>query len=160
VLTSEIVSATDGVSEVDATEVAIGAGAVAKIRNPVQVGLFDLLTVGIYGVIWYAKIHGEFAVFGRLRGTTELGENPKNSWLALFPGLIVIVPAVITLIHAAKRLRAAQTMVGIPDAEHVAIGSTFALLLFLPPVGSWYFQKRLNEVWQQAAMNAESAGGR
>jgi hypothetical protein len=131
----------------DVAEVSIGAGASVKIRNPVHVLLSDLVTLGVYGVVWYVKVNRELAMLGRIRHTTELGENPRNSLLAVVPGFVIIVPAVVSILNTAKRLRAAQGLVGIPEADHVNIPLAFALMFFLPPVGSWYFQKRLNNVW-------------
>lgn len=131
----------------DAGEVLIGGAAPVKIRNPVHVGLLDLVTLGAYGVVWYFKVNCEFAMLGRIRHTTELGENPRHSLMALVPGVVIIVPTIVSILNTAKRLRTAQELAGIRDADHVSIPSAFLLLLFLPPVGSWYIQKRLNNVW-------------
>lgn len=131
----------------DVGEVSIGAAASVKIRNPVHVLLLDLVTLGVYGVIWYSKVNRELAMLGRIRHTSELGENPRNSLLAVVPGFVIVVPAVVSILNTAKRLRAAQGLVAIPEADYVNIPLAFALMFFLPPVGSWYFQKRLNNVW-------------
>jgi uncharacterized protein DUF4234 len=138
------------------TEVPLGVG-LAKIRNPIHVLLLDLVTLGIYGVVWYFKINSELARLGRIRHTTELGENPRNSLLALFPGMLIIVPAVVSMLNTIKRLRVAQTLTNIPEAEHVDSLPAFVLLFFVPPIGSWYFQKRLNNVWRAQATGNSSA---
>ncbi len=131
----------------EAVRVPLGAGGFAKIRNPLLVFFLDLITVGIYGVIWFYYVNRELALLGRTRNTTELGENPTKSLLALFPGLIIIVPAVITLRNTVRRLQTAQAMLDVPDEEHASVPLGTVLLFFLPPVGSYYFQKRLNGVW-------------
>ncbi len=130
--------------------VPLGRAGSAKIRNPVHVLAFDVVTLGVYGIVWYYKVNRELALLGRVRHTTALGENPKNSLLALFPGLLIVVPTVVSMLNMVKRLRAAQGMAGIPEADQVSAPPAFLLLFFLAPVGTWYFQKRLNNVWRAA----------
>ena len=145
--TSENTAAISG--RADATRVAIGtAGVAARLRDPVRVLVLDLLTLGIYGGVWYYRVNREMATLGRARGTTELGRNPTNSLLALFPGFLLIVPTIVSLINTVKRVRAGQRLSGIPEAQHVSIPLGFVLLLLIPPVGSWYCQKALNQVWR------------
>ncbi len=127
--------------------VPIGAGGSAKLRKPVLVGVFDLITLGVYGVIWYYNVNKELALLGRANGTTELGENPTKSLLALFPGIILIVPAAISIYNTVKRLRAARKLMGLAD-EELNVPLATVLMFILPPLGSPYFQSRLNEVWR------------
>lgn len=132
---------------VEVTEVPLGARGSAKLRKPFRTGLFDLLTLGVYGVVWYYKVNRELALLGRSHNTTELGENPTNSLLALFPGFLILVPAAISIFNTVKRLRAARDLMGISDAEGLNVPLAVVLLFVLPPIGSPYFQKRLNGVW-------------
>src|ERR671915_121453 len=121
-----------------ATELTIrGSDAQVKLRDPLISGLLDLVTIGIYGIWWYYQVHREMADLGRTRGTSELGENPTNSLLALMPGAFILVPAVITLWNAGKRGQAAQRLAGQaePQLNNVV---AFALLLLFAPVGIWY----------------------
>lgn len=138
----------------------LGRAGSAKIRNPMHVLVFDLVTLGVYGVVWYYKVNRELALLGRVRHTTALGENPKNSLLALVPGLLIIVPTVVSMLNMVQRLRAAQGMTGLPEADQVSAPPAFLLLFFLAPIGAWYFQKRLNNVWLAAPAGpvADSAG--
>lgn len=142
------------------TEVPLGRAGSAKIRNPVHVLVFDVVTLGVYGIVWYYKVNRELALLGRVRHTTALGENPKNSLLALFPGLLIIVPTVVSMLNMVKRLQVAQGMAGIPAADEVSAPPAFLLLFFLAPIGTWYFQKRLNNIWlaAPAGPTADSAG--
>jgi hypothetical protein len=124
-------------------------GAKIKLRNPVTVLLLDLVTLGIYGLFWWYYANREMADLGRAKGTTELGENPTNSVLALFPGGLIIVPAIITMINTGKRVKAAQRLAGRQEEANEWIG--LLLILVFAPVGLWYFQEQLNKVWEVEA---------
>jgi hypothetical protein len=124
-------------------------GANIKLRNPVTVLLLDLVTLGIYGLFWWYYANREMADLGRAKGTTELGENPTNSVLALFPGGLIIVPAIITMINTGKRVKAAQRLAGRQEEANEWIG--LLLILVFAPVGLWYFQEQLNKVWEVEA---------
>ena len=43
---------------------------------------------------------------------TELGDNPTKSTLALFPGGLIVVPAIWTIVTTFKRIQAAQRLNG------------------------------------------------
>lgn len=135
-----------------APEVPLKNGAATiKLRNPVTVLLLDLVTIGIYGLFWWFYVNRELAELGRAKGTTELGENPMNSALAIFPGALVIVPAIITMINTGKRVKAAQRLSGQQEEVNEWIG--LLLLIVFAPVGLWYLQEQLNKVW---AVEAEA----
>ena len=70
----------------DDNHVQLAPGAVAKIRSPIAVVIFSIITLGIYQVFWWYYVNREMADYGRARGTSELGDNPAKSTLALFPG--------------------------------------------------------------------------
>jgi hypothetical protein len=126
-------------------------GARIKLRNPVTVLLLDLVTIGIYGLFWWYYVNREMADLGKAKGTNELGENPMNSALAIFPGALIIVPAIITMIRTGKRVKAAQRLSGQQEEANEWIG--LLLLLVFAPVGLWYLQEQLNKVW---AVEAEA----
>jgi hypothetical protein len=120
-----------------------------KLRNPVTVLLLDLVTIGIYGLFWWYYVNREMAELGRAKGTTDLGTNPMNSVLAIFPGALIIVPAIITMINTGKRVKAAQRLAGRQEEANEWIG--LLLLLVFAPVGLWYLQEQLNKVWEVEA---------
>jgi hypothetical protein len=120
-----------------------------KIRNPVTTLLLDLVTLGIYGLFWWYYVNREMADLGRARGTSELGENPTNSVLALFPGGFIIVPAIITIINTGKRIKAGQGIAGRQQEMNEWIG--LVLMLVFAPVALWYYQEQLNKVWESEA---------
>ena len=123
-----------------------------KVRDPVITAL--LFFVPFYGLFWYYYINKELADLGRAKGTAELGDNPTTSVLALFPGGIIIVPAIISIWNAAGRVAAAQRITGVPG-EHINQAIALLLMVIFSPVGGWWFQNELNRVW---AIESDGAG--
>jgi hypothetical protein len=133
-----------------------GAGTSAKIRHPVAVAVLAVVTIGIYLVFWWYFINREMADLGRARGTSELGDNPTTSTLALFPGALVIVPALWTTVTTFKRVQAAQRLTG-----QAPINGWLGLVLYvvISPALYGYMQSGLNGVWRAQA-GAEAAAPR
>ena len=116
-----------------------------KLREPALSGVFDALTLGIYGVFWFYFINVELAALGRARDTSELGDDPTKSLLAMFPGMLVLVPAIVAFHNTRGRIRAAQRLAGVDPAGLNVAASIVLFLLF--PIGIYVEQKQLNRVW-------------
>ena len=131
-----------------------GAGATAKVRSPVAVAIFSVITLGIYLVCWWYFINREMADLGRARGTNELGDSPTKSTLALFPGALLIVPAIWTTVTTFKRVQAAQRLTG-----QSAINGWLGLVLYvvISPALYAYMQSGLNGVWKAQASAPDAA---
>jgi hypothetical protein len=134
-----------------------GAGSTAKIRNVVGVPVLVIVTLGIYAIVWWYKINREMADMGRARGVTELGDNPTLSTLALFPGALVIVPALWTTVTTFQRVQEAQRLTG-----QGRINGWLGVVMYLvfSPLLYAYMQSGLNSVWKsqgEAAPQGESA---
>ena len=129
-----------------------GAGTTAKTRNPIAVAVLAVITLAIYLVFWWYFINRELADLGRAKGTTELGDSPAKSTLALFPGALLIVPALWTTVTTFKRVQAAQRLTG-----QTPINGWLGLVLYIviAPALYAYMQSGLNGVWKSQA--AESA---
>ena len=82
-----------------------------KVRNPWAVALLPIITLGIYHLVWWYKINKEMKAFGESRGY-DLGRNPMNSLLALFPGGIIVIPALITYWNGTKRVQGTSALAG------------------------------------------------
>jgi Domain of unknown function (DUF4234) len=125
-----------------------GTESTAKIRSVVWVIVLELVTLGIYGFFWWYFIHRELRDYGRAKGTTELGTSPGRSLLAITLGLLIIVPAIISIFRGFKRVQAAQRLNGIEP-----INGWIGLILFLVfyPALMGYMQSGLNSVWQAQA---------
>lgn len=118
-----------------------------KVRSPWAVALLPFVTLGIYHLVWWYRINKELKAFGEAKGY-DLGQNPVNSLLALFPGGIIIVPALVTYWRGSKRVMGAAKIAG---REPVNGWIAIALYLLLSPAFSAYLQVALNHVWGQEA---------
>ena len=125
-----------------------GAGTTAKTRNPIAVAVLAVVTLGIYLVCWWYFINRELADLGRAKGTTELGDSPAKSTLALFPGALLIVPAIWTTVTTFQRVQAAQRLNG-----QTQINGWLGVVLYIviSPVLYAYMQSGLNSVWKAQA---------
>ena len=118
-----------------------------KIRNPWAVALLPIVTLGIYHLVWWYKIHKELKAYGEAKGY-DLGQNPTNSLLALFPGGLIVIPALVTYWRGTKRVQGASKVAG---REPVSGWIALILYLLLSP-GFWaYLQVSHNNVWEQEA---------
>jgi hypothetical protein len=118
-----------------------------KIRSPWAVALLPIITLGVYHVVWWYRINRELQEYGRARGY-DLGQNPTNSALAVFPGFLIIVPALITYWRGTERVQGAARVGG-----REPISGWIALILFLLiSIGySAYIQVSLNDLWRAEA---------
>jgi hypothetical protein len=122
-----------------------GAGATAKVRSPLAVAVLSIVTIGIYLLFWWYFVNREMADLGRARGTDELGDNPTLSTLALFPGALVVVPAIWTTVTTFRRVQAAQRLTG-----QTPVNGWLGLVLYLviSPALYAYMQSGLNSAWK------------
>lgn len=133
--------------------VELAPGAIAKIRNPIVVAILSVITLGIYLVFWWYYVNRELAEYGRARNTNELGDSPAKSTLALFPGGLIVVPAIWTTVTTFQRVQTAQRMNG-----QTPINGWLGLVLYLVifPAFYGYMQSGLNSAWK-AVPQAEPA---
>ncbi len=128
-----------------AEEIAIrGSNYPAKQRNPLAPLGLAIITFGIYGIFWYYFINKELAELGKARGTTELGESPGTSVLAVTLGALIIVPAILSYWNTWKRHQAARQMFGVTEGIDPVPG--FLLMLFIWPAGAYFLQDGQNAV--------------
>ena len=128
-----------------------GSGELAKIRHPLGILGLMLITLGIYFFVWWYKVNSELAELGRARGTTETGDNPTTSLLAMIPGFLIIVPPYVSFYKGSNRLRAAERLTGRPAG--IEAGLMLVLYFFIAPVPIYIFQSDLNKV-----LEAQRAG--
>ena len=116
-------------------------------RNPLGVLGLGFITLGIYFVYWFYKANQEIQ-----RYTGDQTISPTRSLLAVFPGGIVIVPALIAFYNTANHVARMEQQRGVPSqispAITVEIGLVFSIAVGI------YVQEHLNRIWDSA-----SAGG-
>jgi hypothetical protein len=129
-------------------ELHLADGTLVKLRNPIVVAVLTLVTLGIYNVAWWYLVNRELADHGRARGRRDLGDDPALSTLALFPGAMVVVPAVWTTVTTFQRVQAAQRL-----HRQLPINGWLGLVLGLvfSPALIAYMQSGLNSAWSAAA---------
>ena len=127
------------------------SGYTAKVRHPVAVPILCLITLGIYYVWWWWQVNREVADLGQDRGVSGLGDNPMLSVLAVFPGLLVIVPPFVSLYNGVHRFqRAQEVMLGESTMNGwIVLGLLVATLVtgIAALIVPGYIQAELNKVW-------------
>lgn len=124
-----------------------GTQSEVKHRSPWAPALLPIITLGIYGLVWWYKINKELKEYGEAKGH-DLGQNPTNSVLAVFPGGIILIPALVTFWRGTKRVMGAARLAG---KEPVNGWIALILYLLIPPAFFAYLQVSLNHVWEQEA---------
>jgi hypothetical protein len=124
-----------------------GSADSVKIRSPWAVALLPIVTLGIYHLVWWYRINRELRDYGRAKGY-DLGQNPTNSLLALFPGAFIIVPPLVSYWRGTQRVQGAARLAGKDP-----VNGWLALLLYLVlAIGFWaYLQSSLNAIWRAEA---------
>jgi hypothetical protein len=82
-----------------------------RLRSPWAAALLPIVTLGVYHLVWWYRVNRELRDLGRARGY-DLGQNPTNSLLAVFPGGLIVVPALISYWRGTKRMQAAARVAG------------------------------------------------
>jgi len=117
----------------------VARGLAMKRRNPVGVWLgLPLITLGIYTLVWYYKIHREMAEFDRRRNVPVAGP----VLVLIFLGWTFIAP-LISIYNTGGRIANAQQAAGRPRTCSGAVG---LLLMFVFGLGTLYYQVELNRV--------------
>ena len=122
-----------------------GVNSTAKIRNPIAVAIFTTITLGIYALYWWYVANREMVDYGRAKGTDELGDSALKSLLAVFPGGLIIVPAIWTTFTTFQRVQKAQKLAG-----QAPINGWLAFVIYIvfSPAFVAYMQSGLNSVWE------------
>lgn len=113
------------------------------------VGL-SIITLGIYGFVWYYKTNKELAEIGRAHNTEELGTSPGTSVLAVTLGAIIIVPALVSYWNWWHRQQKAAELLGKPEIVFSPVGGFF-ITLILWIVGAPIFQSVQNKIIEAQA---------
>jgi fatty acid desaturase len=118
-----------------------------KVRSPWAAALLPIITLGIYHFVWWYRINRELRDYGYAK-EQDLGQNPTNSLLALVPGALIIVPALITYWRGFGRVQKAS---GLAGQERPNGWIALILYLIIAPAFWAYIQVTLNDIWRQDA---------
>jgi heme/copper-type cytochrome/quinol oxidase subunit 1 len=124
-------------------------GARAKVRPPLATVGLTVLTLGVYGVVWYHRVNVELRDYGRAyRDEGLAASNPRHSVLAIVPGILLFLPPIVSLIGFVGRLRRAQRY-GQSELASGWLVAVFVLSgIFIPAIPG-YVQSGLNELWRR-----------
>jgi hypothetical protein len=118
-------------------------GMPVKIRSPLLVFLWSLVTFGIYYVVWYYKINRE------LRDAWGMDVRPLYSVLAITIGWIILVPPFVSWYSTFNRIAEAQSRAGLATQASPALGFVlFVIAVFFLPIEVVYAQDELNKLWR------------
>lgn len=121
-------------------------GGLVKVRSPWAVALLPFVTFGIYHLVWWYRINRELRDFG-YANNAELGDSPALSTLALFPGALIVVPALVSYWRGTERVQlAARVGVTKPPNGWIAL----LLYIFISPAFWAYIQASLNKLWRSS----------
>ncbi|MEU6095809.1 DUF4234 domain-containing protein [Streptomyces sp. NPDC047079] len=114
-------------------------GLAMKRRGPVAVWLgLPLVTLGIYQLVWYYKIHRELQEFDRRRTLSPAG----SVLVMIFLGWTLIAP-LVSYHNTGKAIANAQRAAGLPVTCSPAASTWLAFVFGL---NIWYMQRQLNLV--------------
>src|SRR5262245_37956305 len=114
-----------------------GGGAKGKVENPTTVLILGLVTCGLYTIYW---------LWLRVKEMNDYLGRPVVNPLFIIPGCIcgpLVIYADYLYIWAFPEM---QKKAGITDAKDEKI-LHLLLMIFVPFVGSWMIQQKLNEIW-------------
>jgi hypothetical protein len=124
-------------------------GVRARTRGPVITWLLLVVTLGIYGLFHWYYINREMRDVSAAMGN-PFGNAPGMSVLALFPGAILIVPAIWTWVTTARRARDLRVMALDGQPGEVTSVPLAVLLGFIYGLNHPYLQASLNATYELA----------
>ncbi|MBE1537556.1 DUF4234 domain-containing protein [Actinomadura algeriensis] len=119
--------------------VAAGSGANMKRRNPVGAWLgLPIITFGIYGLVWFFKVHAELYRYDR-----RVGDSALNALLSMFFGFLTFgIWPLVMWVKLGGRIAQAQRAAGLPATCSGGLGFLLGIIGF----GVLYYQIQLNKV--------------
>jgi hypothetical protein len=114
-------------------------------RDPWTSWVLAVATLGVHGAVLHYRTNRELRDFG-------LDVRPTMSVVAFFPGVLLVVPFLVTVHRTAARIAVAQETTGLRPSIRAArctVTSPFALL-HIP-----YQQSELNRAWRADAIQEE-----
>ncbi|HEY8481868.1 MAG TPA: DUF4234 domain-containing protein [Spirillospora sp.] len=117
----------------------VGTGANMKRRNPIAAWLLlPFITFGIYGLVWFYKVHDELHAYDR-----RIGNAATNALLSLIFGALTLgIWPLVMFVKLGGRIAAAQRAAGLTPSCSGAVGFLLGIFGF----GVLYYQLQLNKV--------------
>lgn len=133
-------------------------GVPVKRRNPWGAWALNLVTLGIYGIIYWNRINIELRDYSAaLR--RPFRNDPNISVVAMFIGSIVLIPFLVTIATTARRVSDLQLIVRSTRGREPVSPTVAVLLGILLSAHIVYLQRSLNEIWDAEAAAAPQPPG-
>ncbi|XVQ08757.1 DUF4234 domain-containing protein [Spirillospora sp. CA-255316] len=118
---------------------AAGTGLNMKRRNPVAAWLgLPIITFGIYGLVWFFKVHAELFNYDR-----RTGDAATNALLSLIFGFVTLgIWPLVMFVKLGGRIAQAQRAAGLAPSCSGGIGFLLGIFGF----GVLYYQIQLNKI--------------
>jgi Domain of unknown function (DUF4234) len=117
-----------------------------KVRGPVWVGVFSIVTLGIYAIYWFYVSAKDLSEYGKAKGR-DLGQSPIMSLLAVTIGWVLLfIPPIVALVRFVKRSQQAQVLAG----REQTLNGWLCLIMQLVGLSfifNAYVQAELNKAW-------------
>lgn len=120
-------------------QVPAATGIAMKRRNPAAVWIgLPIITFGIYGLVWFYKVHAELYAYDR-----RTGDAATNALLSMIFGAITLfIWPLVMYIKLGGRIRQAQQAAGLQPSYSTGLGLLLSILGF----GMLYKQIELNKI--------------
>ena len=112
-----------------------------KRRSPLGVWGLAIITLSIYGFVWYFKVNREARDY---LGDQDI--KPGVALLALIPGFLLIIPPFVGVYRTGERIVRMQEKAGVQQQVTPALGILCYLVYSLHTV---YYQSGLNKIWDR-----------
>jgi hypothetical protein len=124
-------------------------GETYKRRSPTGAWLLTIVTLLVYWFVWYYKINDEARRYLR-----DSSIRPWISVVAIFPGVVLIIPFFVSLYRTGQRIRRIEQRAGSKKRVRPVLGAVcgFLTLLTIALLGGclFYYQDHLNAAWSAA----------
>ena len=127
-----------------------------KIRTPIITVVLTIVTLGIYGIVWYFKVEQGDGRDRAGEGHRGVRHEPGELAPGGDAGRACDRAGARVRYNVCKRLQAAERLTGAPQGMEP--GLLFILYVFISPVAAYIAQSNLNKVLQAQARPAP--GGR
>jgi hypothetical protein len=130
-------------------------GSVYVKRSPTGAYLLTVVTLLVYFFVWYYKINDETRRYLR-----DDSIRPWHSVLAIFPGVLLVVPYFVSLYRTAERIRLVEERSGSRKRVRPPLGVLYGFLTLLTVLlmGGclFYYQDHLNKAWTAASRGGQA----
>lgn len=128
-------------------------GVPVKRRNPWGAWALNLVTLGIYGIVYWNRINVELRDYSAAI-ERPFRNDPNVSVIAMFLGSIVLIPFVVTIATTTRRVSDLQLIVRSTRGREPVSPTVAVLLGILLSAHIVYLQRSLNEIWDAEAAAA------